>query len=49
MNLMAENVVSFVETVAEKLGGADKIKGLKYLRMSGYASMLICGAAAMNC
>lgn len=36
MNMTTENVMVFVETVAEKLGGAEKIKGLTSLRMSGY-------------
>lgn len=36
MNITTENVMVLVETVAEKLGGAEKIKGLKSLRMSGY-------------
>lgn len=36
MNMTTENIMVFVETVAEKLGGAEKIKGMKSLRMSGY-------------
>ena len=36
MNITTENVMAFVENVAEKLGGVDIIKGLKSLRMSGY-------------
>jgi len=36
MKLTTENIMEFVEVVADKLGGREKIKGLKTLQMIGY-------------
>ena len=36
MRLVMENIMEFVEQVAEKLGGSERIKSMKTLQQIGY-------------